>query len=74
MLEGRLAGVKEKVRKAIERLGYVPETVSRFAKGIAASLHAPVLSALGVAAQSARAASHAMRAARMVDRWSRERD
>lgn len=74
VLEGRLAGVKEKVRKAIERLGYVPETVSRFAKGIAASLHAPVLSALGVAAQSARAASHAMRAARMVDRWSRERD
>lgn len=32
VLEGRLAGVKEKVRKAIERLGYVPETVSRFAK------------------------------------------
>ena len=74
VLEGRLAGVRAKVRKVIERMGYVPETVSRFAKGIAASVRAPVLSALGVAAQSARAASHAMRATRTVDRWSREHD
>ena len=74
VLEGRLAGVRAKVRKVIERMGYVPETVSRFAKGIASSVRAPVLSALGVAAQSARAASHAMRATRTVDRWSREHD